>query len=105
MKSIREVLAEAGLSDDRIAAVIEALPAPDSGRINTDPDYLRGLLNQAGIGTRRASDLLGVGNRDFRHYLAGTRDCPYLVQYALEMLAFLNTAEKAHKPQSEADHD
>ena len=60
---------------------------PDATKHNSDPDYLRPLFEKTGMGTRRVSEALGIGNRDFRHYLAGTRTCPYTVQFALECLA------------------
>ena len=60
---------------------------PDATKYNSDPGYLRSLFDKTGMGTRSVSEILGIGNRDFRHYLAGTKSCPYTVQFALECLA------------------
>ncbi len=105
MDDLRTTLLNAGVPEDRLDAVLAALPAPDAANWNPEPEYLRELLKRSGMGTRRASDTLGIGNRDFRHYLAGSRECPYLVQYALEILAELNIPENAQKPQSEDTDD
>ena len=54
---------------------------------NDDPAYLRTLLDRAGIGTRKAAELIGINNRELRHYLNGNKSHPYGVQYCLECLA------------------
>lgn len=54
---------------------------------NADPAYLRSLLDRAGIGTRKAAELIGINNRELRHYLSGDRKHPYGVQFCLECLA------------------
>ena len=54
---------------------------------NTDPAYLRSLLDKEGIGTRKAAELIGINNRELRHYLQGNKAHPYGVQFCLECLA------------------
>ena len=86
-----EALRKAGVTEDRMDAILAALPHPDGRKLNSDPDYLRSLLDQAGLTQREASDLIAVNYRQFRYYFAGKREIPYSVQYALEMLALLTT--------------
>ena len=59
---------------------------PNATQHNPSPDYLRSLIEGAGLSQRGAARLLGVGERTMRHYLAGDTTCPYSVQYALEQL-------------------
>ncbi len=54
---------------------------------NSNPAYLRSLLEKAGIGTRKAAELIGINNRELRHMLKGTKPHPYGVQFCLECLA------------------
>ncbi|WP_244505930.1 hypothetical protein [Pseudomonas indica] len=66
--------------------------AVDASRHNPDPRYLRGLLDAAGVTQRQAAQMLGIGERVMRYYLAdesseGYRAAPYPVQFALECLA------------------
>lgn len=65
---------------------------PDASKHNPSPLYLRGLIEQAGVSQRRASELLGMSWTGFRNYLRDESDtlyrvAPYLVQFALECLA------------------
>ncbi len=65
---------------------------PDIALHNPDPDYLRGLIDRAGISQREAARRLGISPRMMRQYLAGgevatARPAPYLVQFGLEALA------------------
>lgn len=65
---------------------------PDAARHNTDPKYLRDLLEAAGISQNKAAKAIGISPRMMRYYLgeAGTdqhRPAPYVVQFALECLA------------------
>lgn len=65
---------------------------PDASRHDPRPDYLRALLDQAGISQREAARRIGISERVMRYYLADptSADCraaPYAVQYALEQLA------------------
>lgn len=65
---------------------------PDSARHNPDPQYLRELIDQAGLSQRGIARLLGLHERTFRQYITSREnatylECPYPVQFALEVLA------------------
>lgn len=65
---------------------------PDARNHNPDPEYLRALLEQAGISQRGAARSLGISERVVRYYLTpedqpGHRPAPYPVQFAIECLA------------------
>ena len=63
---------------------------PNATRHNPDPDYLRGLLTRAGLSQRQAARRIGISARVMRYYIAtgdAGRPAPYLVQFALEVLA------------------
>ena len=73
---------------------------PDSKLHNPNPEYLRKLLDDAGLSQRKAAHILGVSERMMRYYLVqpdndGYREAPYVVQFALESLA--NTETTANK--------
>ena len=70
---------------------------------NADPAYLRSLLDGAGIGTRKAAELIGINNRELRHYLSGAKKHPYGVQFCLECLAE-DFPENAPLRESEEDN-
>lgn len=53
---------------------------------NPDPDYLRSLIEGAGISQLEVARRLGISGRAVRLYLAGARPIPYTVQYAVEQL-------------------
>lgn len=64
---------------------------PDASLHNPSPEYLRALLDQAGLSQREAARRIGVSERMMRYYLApesaSYRPAPYVVQYAIERLA------------------
>lgn len=64
---------------------------PDSSKHNPGPDYLRALLERAGVSQREAARRIGISERMMRYYLAPPdadhRPAPYAVQFALEALA------------------
>jgi len=65
---------------------------PDASRHDPRPEYLRALLDQAGMTQREAARRIGISERLMRYYLApesakDRRVAPYPVQYALERLA------------------
>jgi transcriptional regulator with XRE-family HTH domain len=62
---------------------------PDITRHDPRPEYLRALLDQAGLSQREAARRIGISERMMRYYLADAdnRPAPYVVQYALESLA------------------
>lgn len=60
---------------------------PDSTRRDADPDYLRELIDAAGISQQEAARRLGIDPRTMRRYLSGSRAIPYAAQYCLEALA------------------
>lgn len=59
---------------------------PDSENHNPAPEYLRGLVDSAGLSQRAAAHRIGVSERVMRYYLAGEREAPYPVQFTLECL-------------------
>jgi len=62
------------------------MPKPDVNLHNPSPDYLRSLIEGAGLSQRGAARIVGVGERTMRHYLRGDTECPYSVQFCLENL-------------------
>ena len=63
---------------------------PDSSKHDPRPEYLRALLDRAGLSQREAARRIGVSERVMRYYLAQDaadyRPAPYVVQFALESL-------------------
>lgn len=60
---------------------------PNPNKHNPSPDHLRELVSRAGLSQRAAARAIGVSERTMRHWLAGTRTCPYSAQFALESLS------------------
>ncbi|OJX04564.1 MAG: hypothetical protein BGO72_21365 [Burkholderiales bacterium 70-64] len=64
---------------------------PDAALHNPSPDYIRALLERAGLSQRAAAKRLGISERMMRYYVATDssdhRSAPYCVQFALETLA------------------
>jgi transcriptional regulator with XRE-family HTH domain len=60
---------------------------PDPSTLTSDPEYIRGLLERAGMSQRAAARAIGVNERTMRAWLAGQYPWPYTAQYALERLA------------------
>ena len=65
---------------------------PDATRHDPRPEYLRALLDSAGMSQRAAAERIGISDRLMRYYLApesaaDRRIAPYPVQFALEQLA------------------
>lgn len=65
---------------------------PDAELHNPDPDYLRGLIDMAGMSQRAAARQIGISERVMRQYLADRNAAtalvaPYPIQFALERLA------------------
>ena len=64
---------------------------PDSSQHDPRPEYLRALLDRAGISQREAARRIGVSERMMRYYIADEtadhRPAPYPVQFAIEALA------------------
>lgn len=60
---------------------------PDATSHDPRPEYLRALLDQAGLSQREAARQIGISERVMRYYVAGERTAPYPVQFALENLA------------------
>lgn len=65
---------------------------PDIKHLNTDPAYLRSLIERSGLSQGEVAELLGLKVRVICYYLSdvsskGYRPAPYTVQYALEALA------------------
>lgn len=68
---------------------------PDASKHDPRQEYLRALLQQAGLSQRAAARRIGISDRVMRYYLAdesaGYRPAPYPVQFALEALAKQNS--------------
>lgn len=66
---------------------------PDATRHDPRPEYLRTLIEKAGLSQRAAAERIGIPERSMRYYLAEPGStlrwaaAPYPVQYALEQLA------------------
>lgn len=63
---------------------------PDPSKHDPRPEYLRALIDRAGISQQEAARLAGVSYRMMRYYLSRAddhRDAPYKVQFLLESLA------------------
>ena len=60
---------------------------PDSTLHNPAPEYIRGLIERSGLTQVQAAIRIGIAPRTMRRYLAGELVTPYLVQFALEVLA------------------
>lgn len=64
---------------------------PDASLHDPRPEYLRALLQRAGVSQREAARRLGISERVMRYYLADEsadhRPAPYPVQFALEAMA------------------
>lgn len=65
---------------------------PDAVHRNSDPQYLRRLLDQAGLSRSKAARLLGLSRNGLNNYLRDEVDplyraASYPVQFALECLA------------------
>ena len=68
------------------------LMRPNIDNHNPDPTYLRGLIDRIGQSQRSIARDLGIAETLFRKYItrpenSSYRECPYLVQYALETWA------------------
>lgn len=59
---------------------------PDPNEHYPEPDYLRYLIEAAGLSQRAAAKAIKISERAMRYYLSGERECPYPVQFALEAL-------------------
>jgi len=81
------------LSDEARRAVYdETFDKPDLSKYNPDPEYLRKLIDAAGLSQRGAAATIGLNERTMRRYLqleerTGSNVAPYVVQYALEACA------------------
>lgn len=63
---------------------------PDPSKHDPRPEYLRALVERAGISQQEAARQVGISYRMMRYYLstaADHRDAPYKIQFLLESLA------------------
>lgn len=63
---------------------------PNASLHDPRPEYLRELLDRAGLKQGEAAEAIGVSPRQLRYYLSMAndhQDAPYAVQFALESLA------------------
>lgn len=72
---------------------------PNAARHDPRPEYLRALLEKAGLSQREAARRIGVSERMMRYYVADEgadhRPAPYVVQFALEALSHTAASHKA----------
>ena len=72
---------------------------PNAAMHKPSPEYLRGLLDKipdqtlytkGRISQRKVAARLGINDRTLRDYLQEPprTECPYLVQYAIEMMVY-----------------
>jgi transcriptional regulator with XRE-family HTH domain len=59
---------------------------PDASRHDPRPEYVRALIERAGLSQREAARRIGISERVMRYYCSGEREPPYPVQFALESL-------------------
>ena len=59
---------------------------PDATRHDPRPEYIRALIERAGLSQREAARRIGMSERVMRYYCAGERTPSYPVQFALESL-------------------
>ena len=61
---------------------------PDIKNRNSEPEYIRSLIDNAGLNQSEAARKLGIDPRTVRRYCQkdGGLKCPYTVQYCLESL-------------------
>ena len=63
---------------------------PNSANHNPRPEYIRALIDRAGISQREAARRIGVSERMMRYYVSLDPVCfrpaPYTVQLALELM-------------------
>lgn len=60
---------------------------PDSARYDPSPDHIRGLITAIPLSQREIARRIGVSARYLRALVAGSRECSYPVQFALESLS------------------
>lgn len=64
---------------------------PDAERYNSDPDYIRSLVEQIkerrGLSQRKTAETIGAGWTSLKDWMAGKAKIPYACQHALEELA------------------
>lgn len=73
---------------------------PDAKNYKPEPQYLRDLLERAGLTQRAAALQLGIPERTFRDNLNGNKPnstISYTGQFALECLAGLDINKKTHE--------
>jgi len=70
-------------------AALSVALIPDAAQVNSDPRYLRRLIERTGMTQEEVAQRIGISFRAMRNYLseAAARPAPYLVQFALECLA------------------
>ncbi|MDN5937878.1 MAG: helix-turn-helix domain-containing protein [Salinisphaera sp.] len=65
--------------------------SPDAQKHDQRPEYIRALIEQAGLSQREAARRIGISARVMRYYVATdpskSRAAPYPVQFCLEALA------------------
>lgn len=63
---------------------------PNAAQHDPRPEYIRELLDRAGMTQDGAAARIGISERMMRYYVAdgdANKPAPYLVQFALECLA------------------
>ena len=59
---------------------------PDAATYDPGPQYMAELIESTGLTQEALAKILGVEARTIRHWIAGTRQFPYLAQFAMECL-------------------
>jgi DNA-binding transcriptional regulator YiaG len=59
---------------------------PNAETYDPRPEYMAELIESTGLTQEVLGQILGVEARTIRHWIAGTRQFPYLAQFAMECL-------------------
>jgi hypothetical protein len=82
--------------------VLGPMPLPDAKWHRPEKEYVLSLLQRSRLSQRGAARVLGINERTMRYYCSGEQPTPYLVQYALEVLARQGSQEP---PPAQTWHD
>lgn len=66
----------------------------DPRNLKSDPDYIRGLIDKAGVTQEEAAASIGVAKRTIGSWLGGEAQWKYPAQHALECLVKYGVSKK-----------